>query len=183
MTELLEHVGSSEPVPGAGPVAAWTCALAASLVEMVCAVMIRREADADGARAARSARANAIRVSALALAERDTDAYRVVLAARKQGGAQLLHSALGAAADPPLAIAQAAVDLVELAADAFADARGGVRGEAATAAILAEGVARAAAAIVDFNLAGAPEDPRRARARELVGAARAGRRRVEGAGR
>ena len=180
MTELLDAVASSEPVPGAGPAAAWTCALAASLVEMVCAVMLRREADADGARSARSARASAIRVGVLALAERDMEAYRDVLAARRQGGAQLLHAALAAAAGPPLAIAEAASEVVALAADAFADARGGVRGEAATAALLAEGAARAAAGIVAFNLAGEPNDPRRGRARELVEAARAGRARVEG---
>ncbi|HXR14461.1 MAG TPA: cyclodeaminase/cyclohydrolase family protein [Solirubrobacteraceae bacterium] len=179
-TELLERVASSEPVPGAGPAAAWTCALCAALVEMVCGVMLRREADEDGARSARRARASAIRVSALALAERDIDAYRDVLAARRQGTAQLRHDALSAAADPPLAIAETAAEVVALAADSFADARGGVRGEAAVAAVLAEGVVRAAAAIVEFNLAGEPNDPRRARARELAEAARAECGRVAG---
>jgi formiminotetrahydrofolate cyclodeaminase len=180
LSELLERVASSEPVPGAGPAAAWTCALSASLVEMVCAVMIRREPDEDQARSVRSERASALRVGALALAESDMDAYSDVLAARRQGGGALLHSALAAAAGPPLAIAEAAAEVAALAADAFADARGGVRGEAATAALLAEGAARGAAGIVAFNLAGEPSDPRCARARELVEAARAARARVEG---
>jgi len=180
LSELLERIASSEPVPGAGPAAAWTCALSASLVEMVCAVMLRREAEADPARSARSARASALRAGALALAERDMDAYREVLAARREGGAALLHSALAAAAGPPLAIAEAAAEVAALAADAFADASGGVRGEAATAVLLAEGAVRAAAAIVEFNLAGEPSDPRHARGRELVEAARAARARVEG---
>jgi formiminotetrahydrofolate cyclodeaminase len=180
LSELLERVASSEPLPGAGPAAAWVCALAASLVEMVCAVMLRREGDEDQARSQRSARAGALRAGALALAERDMDVYREVLAARREVGGALLHAALAAAADPPLEIAETAAEVAALAADAYAETRGAVRGEAATAALLAEGAARAAAGIVEFNLAGEPEDPRRARARELVDVARAARARVEG---
>jgi formiminotetrahydrofolate cyclodeaminase len=145
---------------------------------MVCAVMIRRDGDADGALARRGQRASAIRALALALAGRDIDAYRGVLAARG-GDPKLLQAALAAAADPPLEIAQGAAELTALAADAFADARGGVRGEAATAAVLAEAAARAAAGIVIFNLSGAPADPRRARAGELVNDAEAQRARIE----
>ena len=174
--DLLERVASSEPLPGAGPASAWTCALAAALVEMVCAVMERSEGE-DGARGARAQRARAIRHEALALAQADMEAYGLVLAARG-GGAQRLHEALAAAADPPLAIAAAAAETTALAADAHADARGGVRGEAASAALIAEGAARAAAAIVTFNLAGDRDDPRRTRAGELVAAASSQRARV-----
>jgi len=176
---LLERVASSDPIPGAGPAAAWTCALAAALVEMVCAVMARREGDEDTARTDRGERAAAIRAAALALAGRDMDAYREVLAVRSSGDASLRRAALAAAADPPLAIAQAAAELTALAAEAFDGARGGVRGEAACAALLAEAATRAAAAIVSFNLAGDPGDPRRAQAAELTLAAAAQRARVE----
>jgi len=176
---LLERVASSDPVPGAGPAAAWTCALAAALVEMVCAVMTQREADEDAARADRGERAAAIRSTAIALAGRDMDAYREVLAVRSSGDMSLRHAALAAAADPPLAIAQAAAELTALAAEAFAGERGGLRGEAATAAVLAEAATRAAAAIVNFNLAGDPGDPRRARAGELVAQAAAQLARIE----
>lgn len=179
-TDLLERVASSDPVPGAGPAAAWTCALAAALVEMVCAVMSRREGDENGELAARGERAAAIRAGALALAGRDMDVYREVLAVRSAGDPELLRAALAAAADPPLLIAEAAAELTALAADAFAGSRGGVRGEAGTAAVLAEASARAAAAIVVFNLAGDRGDPRRDRARELVAQANAQRARVEG---
>lgn len=177
---LLERVASSDPVPGAGPSAAWTAALAAALVEMVCAVMIGREGDGSGELAARGARAGALREGALALAGRDMDVYREVIAVRAAGDPGRLGAALAAAADPPLEIARAATELTALAADAFAGARGGVRGEAATAAVLAEASARAAAAIVVFNLAGEPADPRREQARELVAQANAQRARVEG---
>lgn len=176
---LLERVASSDPVPGAGPAAAWTCALAAALVEMVCAVMARREGDEDAASAGRGERAAAIRAAALVLAERDMDAYREVLAVRSSGEVSLRRAALAAAADPPLEIARAGAELTALAAEAYACARGGVRGEAATAAVLAEAATRAAAAIVIFNLAGDPGDPRRAEAGELAAATAAQRARVE----
>jgi formiminotetrahydrofolate cyclodeaminase len=177
--ELLERVASSDPVPGAGPAAAWTCALAAALVEMVCAVMARIESDEDAVRADRGERAAAIRAAALELAGRDMDAYREVLAARSSGDVGLRRAALAAAADPPLEIAAAAAELTALAAEAFATARGGVRGEAAAAAVLAEAVTRVAAAIVTFNLAGDPGDPRRVEAAELTLAAATQRARVE----
>lgn len=156
-------------MPGAGPSAAWTCTLAASLVQMVCAVMLRREPDGDGTVAARAARASVLRAGLLELAEQDMLAYQAVLEAATSG--QCLHAALAAAADPPLAIAESAAELTMLATQAFGQARGGVRAEAATAAVLAEAVTRAGAAIVDFNLAGEPSDPRRNRARELAAAA------------
>jgi hypothetical protein len=41
-----------------------------------------------------------------------------------------------------------------------------------TAAVLAEAVVRACVTLVDLNLGGAPDDPRRARMRELADAGR-----------
>ena len=183
LRELLERVASSEPLPGAGPAAALTCALAAALVEMVCAVSLRREPSAT--LEARRERAEALRAGSCALAERDMAVYGEVLAARRgrgePGGGERLQLALAAAADPPLAIAEAAAELTALAAEAYADARGAVRGEALTASVLAEAVVRACAEIVALNLGGAPADPRRARAAALVSAAAAARERIAGA--
>jgi methenyltetrahydrofolate cyclohydrolase len=180
LTELLESIGSSAPVPGAGPAAAFVCALAAALVEMVSAVSLRQEEPAEhAALETRRARCAELRAAAPELAEEDMAAYADVLAARRvrsePGGAERLHDALAAAADPPLAIAEAAAEVTRLAAEAFAAARGAVRGEAATAALLAEAVVRAAATIVELNLAGSPADSRRARARDLAAAARGDR--------
>jgi len=172
-------VASSDPIPGAGPAAAWTCALAAALVEMVCAVMARREGDDDAVGAELGERAAVLRAAALVLAERDMDAYRGVIALRGSADVSLRREALAAAADPPLEIARAAADVTALAAEAYAYARGGVRGEAATAAVLAEAATRAAAGIVIFNLAGDPGDPRHAQAGELAAAAAAQRARAE----
>lgn len=169
---VLDAFASSEPTPGAGPAAALTCSVASALVEMVSAIEQRGEAaDSHGA-GARAASAHALRAEALALADTDMEAYRAVLAVRRTreepGYAERLRDALSAAADPPLAIAEAAAEVARLAREAAGHARGGVRGEAVAAAALADAAATVCVAIVELNLGGAPEDPRLARVRELA---------------
>ena len=177
LAALAARVASSDPAPGAGPSVAWTCALAAGLVEMVSAVMARKGADDAAATERRRDRAAALRAEALALADRDVAAYTAVLEVGRRrdepGHGHRLRAALSAAADPPLAIVELAAEVTRLAADAGADARGGVRGEAMTAAVLGEAAVRAGAPLVDLNLASAPGDPRRARVRALAAEARA----------
>jgi formiminotetrahydrofolate cyclodeaminase len=175
LTALVGRVASIDPAPGAGPSAAWTCALAAALVEMVSAVALRKDpVDAPAAERRRD-RAADLRARALELADDDVAAYTAVLAVLRRreepGHGGRLRAALSDAADPPLAIVEIAAEVARLAADAASEARGGVRGEAMTAAILAEAVVRAGLPLVDLNLASAPEDPRRARVRELARAA------------
>jgi formiminotetrahydrofolate cyclodeaminase len=161
--ELLNHLGSDRPAPGAGAASAWTCALAAALAEMVAGVVLARGADRPQLER-RRARARELWSAALRLADEDQAAYRAVIDAAPAEK----RAALAAAADPPLAIAEAAAETARLAADSMRDATGPVRGEAATAALLAGAAATAAAGLVELNLAGAPEDPRLARARELA---------------
>ena len=79
LAELLERVAGREPAPGAGPAAAWACALAAALVEMVSAVTLRAQPDEPAAVIARGERAAAARTAALDLAELDVAAYRLSL--------------------------------------------------------------------------------------------------------
>jgi formiminotetrahydrofolate cyclodeaminase len=177
LAALVERVASSDPAPGAGPSAAWTCALAAALVEMVSAVELAKEPAGAADAAGRRDRATALRAAALDLADRDVAAYSSVLAVLRRrdepGHGRRLRDALSEAADPPLAIVEIAAEVTRLAADAALSARGGVRGEAMTAAVLAEAVVRAGMPLVDLNLASAPEDPRRARVLELAEEARA----------
>jgi methenyltetrahydrofolate cyclohydrolase len=184
LAALLERVASSEPAPGAGPSAAWTCGLAAALVEMVCAVTLSKEPRDANLVEARRGRAAELRASALALAELDIAAYREVLAVARRreepGHVRRLRDALAAAAAPPAEIAEVAAEVTRLAADAVADARGGIRGEAIAAAVLAEAAVRVGVSIVELNLAGAPEDPLVARVRAHARAARADRERVVG---
>jgi formiminotetrahydrofolate cyclodeaminase len=177
LATLTDRVASADPAPGAGPSAAWTCALAAALVQMVSDVAIRKEpVDVDAA-ARRRDSAAALRAQALALADEDVAAYTEVIAVLRRreepGHGSRLREALSAAADPPLAIVEVAAEVTRLAADAALEARGAVRGEALTAAVLAEAVVRAGGPLVDLNLGSAPEDPRRARVRELAQLARA----------
>jgi formiminotetrahydrofolate cyclodeaminase len=175
LAALVGRVASIDPAPGAGPSAAWTCALAAALVEMVSAVALRKEPVDAAAAERRRDRAASLRAQALELADRDVAAYTAVLAVLRRrdepGHGTRLRAALSDAADPPLAIVEIAAEVTRLAADAAAEARGGVRGEAMTAAILGEAAVRAGIPLVDLNLAGAREDPRRRRVRELAQAA------------
>jgi formiminotetrahydrofolate cyclodeaminase len=177
MSAIADRVASTHPAPGAGPSAAWTCALAAALVEMVSGVELAKDSADPGVAQDRLDRAVALRTRALELADADVAAYSAVLEERRhrkeKGHSAHLRDALSAAADPPLQIVEAAAEVARLAADAAAEAHGAVRGEAYTAVILAEAVTRAGLPLVDLNLGGAPADPRHARVRELAESARA----------
>ena len=175
--DVVEQIASTDPTPGAGPSLAWTCAFAAALVEMVTGVALRHDPADPAAVRRRRDRATTLRTLALELADRDASAYSAVLGVLERRGepghSERLRDALSHAADPPLSIAQAAAEVTCLAADAASEARGGVRGEAMTAAVLGEAVVRAIVPVVDLNLAGTPDDPRRAVVSGLARDARA----------
>jgi methenyltetrahydrofolate cyclohydrolase len=184
--DLVRDVASVQPTPGAGPSLAWTCALAAALVEMANAVVLRHQPELADAITAERDRATALRKLALSLADKDAAAYRRVLAAQRDretpDRARRIRRALVAAADPIVAIAEAAAEVTHLAADVAARARGGVRGEAVTAAALGCAVAEAGVSVVELNLAGTPDDPRHARVHQAADAARANRQRARAGG-
>jgi hypothetical protein len=96
------------------------------------------------------------------------------------GHARRLRQALADAADPLVGIVQTAREVSELATAAVADARGGIRGEAITALVLAASVTRGGVPLVELNLAGDPQDPRRALVREAAAAAAAALERTVG---
>ncbi|HWV86360.1 MAG TPA: cyclodeaminase/cyclohydrolase family protein [Capillimicrobium sp.] len=182
VSTLLRGVAAPDPTPGAGPTLAITAAFAAALVEMVTAVTLRADPDAE-ALPARQERAAQLREQALDLAEEDAVAFRGVMAVMRRrdepGHGQRLREALAEAADPPMRIVELAAEVASLAADATQDARGGVRGEAITAVTLAESVVRAGGPILSLNLAGSKDDPRITRAAELAAAAEADVRRAQ----
>jgi formiminotetrahydrofolate cyclodeaminase len=148
--ELLDEVAARTPAPGGGSATAWAGAVAAGLTEM--------SAEFAGAGAA-SARAAALRAELLASGERELHAYEPVLAAQRAGG-EGLTDALSAAAEPPLAIARATVEVAELAAELAASGRPSLTGDAVAGALLAEAAAQSAARLVELNLARVPGDPR-----------------------
>jgi formiminotetrahydrofolate cyclodeaminase len=164
-SELAELISSDEAVPASGWVAGVSAAFAAALV-VKAAVRSKGWSDSAGARA----QAIDLRDRLLALATQDVAAYERALDAleRRDEG---LAGALAAAADAPLALAEAAADVALLAADATERADGAARADAAAAAALAAGAARAAAKLVAINLSTQPGDERVAAAGRAVDAA------------
>jgi formiminotetrahydrofolate cyclodeaminase len=164
LEELLAAIAERTPAPGGGAAAGIGCALGAALAEMAA-----RFAGLDEA----AERAAALRREGLSLAEADRSAYAPVLAALRlpaddPGRAEALLVAQSAAADVPLAIAEAAASAAALARDVAAAGKPGLRGDALAGADLAAGAARAAARLVEINLAEVADDPRVARARAAV---------------
>jgi methenyltetrahydrofolate cyclohydrolase len=144
LAELLAEIAAATPAPGGGSTAAVACALAAALLEMSAGPPHERAA--------------ALRARALELADADLESYAPVLEAQRRG--EPLGPALAAAAETPLAVAEVGCEVAELAAEVARAGRPALEGDAATAALLAEAATRAAARLVELNLARAPDDVR-----------------------
>jgi methenyltetrahydrofolate cyclohydrolase len=168
---FLEAVAARTSAPGGGAVAAVATATAAALVEMAAQFSSKHWDDAAEA----AAQARELRERTAPLAQADADAYAAVIAARGGPGHD---EALSRAADVPLAIVEAAAGVAELAAELAARGNPNLRGDAVTAALLAEASARAAANLVEINLAERNRDQRIERAQELASAAGAAARRA-----
>jgi methenyltetrahydrofolate cyclohydrolase len=179
--EVLDEVAAATPAPGGGSSAALACALGAALVEMAARLGLARCAEVP-AEAPR--RAHEVRARALQLAEEELSSYAPVLDALRLPHDDperpgRLEAALGAAAESPLAIAEAAAATAELGARVADGSRRDVRGDAITGAVLAEAAAAAAAGLVEINLERRGDDPRLERGREAARRAREARRRAE----
>jgi formiminotetrahydrofolate cyclodeaminase len=168
---LCETVAAETSAPGGGSVAAIAGALAASLVAMAARFSTDDWEDAAGT----VAQAEALRARLLPLADEDAHAYENFLLVRRMSREvepelrdAAIGDALSRAADAPLGIAEAAHDVAALAADAADRGNPNLRGDAATAALLAEAAVRATANLVEINLATREGDERVERARELV---------------
>jgi formiminotetrahydrofolate cyclodeaminase len=172
LAELLDHVSSPEPMPGAGFCAAVALEMAAGLVAMAARVSRAEWGEARGA----AAQASTLLERIAPLAERNVEAYREavgLLGTPEAGGDESLRDALARAAGIPLEIAEAAVDVASLAAVVAERGDQALRADAVSAAILAEAAARAAATLVEVNLGTSSSDERVARARDLAGSATA----------
>jgi methenyltetrahydrofolate cyclohydrolase len=183
VSDFLDEVAAETPAPGGGSVAAVTVSLAAALTQMVARFSREHWEDASGI----AAQAASLRARVAPLAQEDAEAYENVLLALRLPKDELepevrdgiLGDALSRAADVPLAIAAAAVDVAELAAEVTERGNPNLRGDAAAAAMLAEAAARVAANLVEINLATREGDERHEQARTLVStASRAARRAV-----
>jgi formiminotetrahydrofolate cyclodeaminase len=181
VADLCETVAAQTSAPGGGSVAAIVTAFAASLTAMAARFATENWEDAAGA----VAQAEALRARVLPLAEEDARAYENFLLARRMSDEvdseirdAAVGEALSRAADVPLSIAEAALDVASLAAELAERGNPNLRGDAATAALLSEAAVRATANLVEINLATREGDERIERARELVEMSRRISRRV-----
>ncbi len=179
--EALDTLARGEVDSPAGSSAALAAALAASLVAASARSMSPGNADAA------VVQAKLLRERLGALAQRSSGAHRRAVElldraatdgaqARSPRRDQALADALLEAADVPLAICEAAADVVALAAWVAEDCSRAVRADAVVAATLAEAAVAGAAELVAVNLAVQPADARAERARACAEGAAATRR-------
>jgi formiminotetrahydrofolate cyclodeaminase len=171
VAELCVTVSAETSAPGGGSVAALVVGLAAALTAMVARFSTEQWEEASGA----VAQAEALRARALPLADEDARAYENFLLARRtpenvepEVRDAAIGDALSRAADVPLAIAETGLDVASLACELAERGNQNLRGDAATAVLLAEAAARATANLVEINLGTREGDERVERAREVV---------------
>jgi formiminotetrahydrofolate cyclodeaminase len=174
VAELLEQLAAATPAPAGGTAAALAGAAAAALTEMAAAFALARGPKQDDESvAALHNRAGVLRAQLLALADADAVAYRPVLdalalARDDERRAPALRAALSAAAEVPLAIAEAAAEVADLAVTIMWEPGNRLLfGDASAALTIAEAATGAAAALVELNLDATPDDSRRAQATKL----------------
>lgn len=179
---FLDELEAPAPSACGGTAAAAAAAMAAALVTMVA----RGSRDwGDGAGIASQARALRSRLTTLGADDAAAFAHVIVTMRNRAGTPEQRDHALGEAlvqaAEVPLQIAEAAADVAELAALAAAEGSPQLQPDATAAATLAEAAARAAAHLVEINLATVAGDRHSKRAEMLAAAASAARARALGA--
>jgi formiminotetrahydrofolate cyclodeaminase len=167
---LLDATASEALTPGGGALAALTGALAAGLVEMAA-----RNSPEWELRGAAVAQAKVLRERLAELAPLNDEVYEQALASLRlpegvddHSRRALIGTSLERAAAFPLAIAEAASNVAELAAVVAEDGDPTVRADATAAAMLSLGATRAAAHLVEINLGVLEHDERLLRATRLA---------------
>ena len=155
-------MAAASPAPAAGSAAALVLAHAAALCAKSARLSARQLGEERAAQLA--AAAERVRADATALIDADARAYEAVIAAARGASEAGLAEALSQAADVPLDIVVLASELAWPARDLATTGNPNLRGDALTAALLAQAAARSAAWLVAINLADAVGDPRPARA-------------------
>jgi formiminotetrahydrofolate cyclodeaminase len=181
---FLDGLAMRDRAPGGGSAAALAVAFAAGLVAMVARSSRDTWADAAGI----AAQALVLQDRVAPLAEADARAWEEALAALEAAATgteegdparrdRRLERRLERAATIPLEITEIGADVAELAVTVGMYGDSAYRADAVAAAALAAGGARAAAHLVEINLAVLPGDEQlaRARASEQAAAEAAGR--------
>ncbi len=128
--EFLEEIASDSPAPGGGSVAALSAALAASLAGMVANLTIGKKGYDDMGNEMKEVAQEALRLKGklVSAIDNDSDAYKEVITAIKLPGKsetekcyreEMIQSGLKQAALVPMAVAEDAIQVMELAGKAI----------------------------------------------------------------
>jgi formiminotetrahydrofolate cyclodeaminase len=163
ITNFLDELASDAPAPGGGSVAALSGALGAALVSMVCNLTLGKKGyeDVQDEIQALLARSEALRQELTGLLEEDVKAYTgYSLAAKMPRGTDeekaerqvAMQAALKVATDVPLAVAEAAVKVMDLCMPAAEQGNKWAVSDAGVAVLMAEAALRSAALNALINL-------------------------------
>ena len=156
-------VVSTEPVPGGGSVSALAGGLAAALAGMVAALTLKKEQYADRAPLMQDLRLQAGQLQAklLTCVDEDAESYRRVLAAfrlpkstdeEKQTRGAAIQAAFRYATEVPLDVAEAALQVLELAGTAARQGNPDMLTDAGVGVLMARSAALGALMNATFNL-------------------------------
>jgi formiminotetrahydrofolate cyclodeaminase len=156
LTAFLDQAAARQPAPGGGSAAALTVALSAGLTAMAARFSAPQVKDSEDL----AIQADQLRHRAAALVDGDARAYQAVLDTRRSCGAgsSTAREAVQHAAIVPLQICELAGQTAALAARLATAGNSNLRGDAITAALLAEAAARSAASLVRINIAAGASD-------------------------
>jgi formiminotetrahydrofolate cyclodeaminase len=168
VSELLERLSSSDPVPGGGSTAALAAAMGASLVAMVAALTVGRDSYADVESEAREIGEAAahLRDELVLLADEDSIAYQAYMDSRRlprqtdderAARTRAMEDASVQAAGVPLRTARAAKQALDLARRIAPIGNRNAASDAGVAALLAAAAVRGAILNVRINLPQLPE--------------------------
>jgi glutamate formiminotransferase/formiminotetrahydrofolate cyclodeaminase len=160
---FLDEVAAPTPTPGGGSGAALAGALAAALTSMVCSLTLSRESKGIPRDELRSSlqRGEALRHELTSLVDQDARAYQKVLDAyrlpkasveQKETRSKATQEALAKAAKVPLRVAEAAVEVLELAPSLLEIGIASAASDVGVAAYVAQGALKAATLNVRTNL-------------------------------
>ena len=163
VTDFLDALASNAPAPGGGSVAALSGALGAALLSMVCNLTLgkKRYAAVQDEIAALVAKTEELRHRLTDLLEADVQVYTGVSAAykmprkspeEKAARSAAIQVALKAAAQVPLDVAAACVEVLELCTQTAEQGNLNAVSDAGVAALMAEAGLRSAALNVIINV-------------------------------
>ena len=163
VVQFLDALASSAPAPGGGSVAALSGALGAALVSMVCNLTLGKTkyASVQDDIAELVARSEELRERLTDLLEADVQAYTGVsraykmprqTAEEKAARSAAIQEALKAAVQPPVQVAEACVEVLDLCTPAAEKGNVNAVSDAGVAALMAEAGLRSAALNVIINI-------------------------------